>query len=134
MLGYGTESGGKMPVYYGLRLYTDESEQKKYLKDPTKLGGDGYDSAISKINEKNLQKIADDLGVAYQHRDSLSRPVSTVVDASKAKVVSDTHRETLHYMNLYWVLAIPLVGLLLWWLHDVLPALRQLRKDKERMV
>ena len=132
VLGYGTQSGGKMPEYYGQRLYADPDEQKKYLEDPVSYRAGDYTFAISRINEKNLQTIASDIGVSYQHRTKLDQPIKSVIDASKAKVVGDTHRETLHYMNLYWLLSVGLVGLLGWWIYDLVPVLRQARMSKER--
>ena len=132
VLGYGTSTGGNMPLYFGYRLYTDDTAPKKYIDDLTMRGTSEYVKAVSKIDETNLKTIASDLGLKYQHRENLSQPISSVVDASRARVVGDSHRETLHYMNLYWALSLPIVGLVVWWLYDLLPVRRQARNTKEQ--
>lgn len=61
VLGYGTTKGGKMKE----KLYST-SDKYEYIEDRR---GDEYPApkAISKINEKNLKKMANDLGIDYIH-------------------------------------------------------------------
>lgn len=57
VLGYGTSSGGKMKV-----KSTFYSNTAEYLQDKSNWP---YVEAVSKIDESNLNKIADDLGIEY---------------------------------------------------------------------
>ena len=52
VIGYGTEKGGSMLDNYGLVVYSSE-----------------WDVGVSRIDEDNLENIADGLGVEYIHRD-----------------------------------------------------------------
>ena len=55
------------------------------------------------------------MGVDFHHRVSTSQPIDEVVDASQAHRIADTHREVLHYVNLYWLFSWGAGALLLWW-------------------
>ncbi|WP_243228590.1 VWA domain-containing protein [Microbacterium sp. CIAB417] len=97
VLGYGTTEGGPM-------------------KD-TSLGGAGgayiqYQggNALSVIDEQNLQTIADELGVPYQHRSA-----DAVVELPEAPTTTTNYAESGEVgdvIELYWVAA-ALIGLLL---------------------
>ena len=58
VLGYGTDEGARMHVYVGRDEVSD-----LYIHD-YETGTD----AISRIDEANLAKVADELGVTYVHR------------------------------------------------------------------
>ena len=60
VLGYGTEKGGRMKA-------NQDSEYEYYINDP-----DSLDDALSKIDEKNLNQIANDLEIDYIHMDRQS--------------------------------------------------------------
>lgn len=131
VLGYGTQTGGKMKTYYGYQGYDYDGIGSEYVEDLTAYSANGYELAVSKIDENNLKQIASDMGVVYLHRTSSSQSLDDIVDGSKLQVIGDTHREVLHYVSLYWVIAIVVSILLLWGLLDVLGSLRAgLRKEK----
>lgn len=126
VLGYGTATGGKMKSYYGYQ--GPEYATDRYIEDLT-YSSSAFSSAVSKINEPNLQKIASDLGVPYLHRTSVTQSLSEVVDGSKLQIVGETHREILHYVSFYWIAAIVVGLLLLWWLFDLQEPLRSGLKE-----
>lgn len=72
VLGYGTEEGGRM---------RDGEETTYYIYDYST-----HDDAVSKIDEDNLQKIADDMGVSYfnmfEQSDSLQGKVEMIRQGS----------------------------------------------------
>ena len=125
VLGYGTTTGGRMKYYYGYQGYGWDDTATEYIKDYSTYSSSGFSDAVSVINESNLRTIADDLGVTYLHRTSLDQSLDEVVDASKLKVVGDTHREVVGYTSLYWIAATVLAALLLWWLVDLWTPIRQ---------
>lgn len=129
VLGYGTTTGGRMKYYYGYQGYGGDDDATGYIRDYSKYSSAGVVDAVSVINESNLKTIADDLGVTYLHRTSFNQSLDEIVDASKLKVVGDTHREVVGYTGLYWIAATVLAALLLWWLVDLWTPIRQgLRK------
>ena len=122
-----------MKTYYG---YQDDTYKpiNPYIEDLTSYSAEnnyGFSEAISKIDQKNLQKIADDIGIKYNHRTSLSQPIDQIVSDSNMQTVADNHRQVMIYVNLYWVAALVLVVLLLWWLLDVSDVVRNgIRKER----
>jgi len=99
VLGYGTEQGGKMKqrVGYGSPIDT-------YITDLA--GNDG----LSVIDEKNLNTIADDLGVKYLHRVA-GEPLDVGANSADSVINSiDTKRYGV--FGLYWVFSIVIFLLL----------------------
>ena len=60
VLGYGTSTGGKMKE----KKYST-SKEYEYIED--RRGSYPYPKAVSKIDERNLKKMARDLGIEYVH-------------------------------------------------------------------
>lgn len=126
VLGYGTASGGRMQktVAFG-------STKPEYIQD-LRVRTFPAPDALSKINEGNLQAIASQLRLQYQHRtrpDDAKRLVATTAIA-KAQAES---RDVTDYNDLYWLFAIGLVALVLWetWnISDELIALRRAKGQK----
>lgn len=113
VLGYGTVTGGKMKQYSGLSHYGDQYvaiNGNEYVMDET-----GSAPAVSRFDESALRTIAQQLNVPFIHRTDTSGLGSFIVDTG-AQQVADTHREVLHYQNLYWVVSIGMVLLLAIWL------------------
>lgn len=108
VLGYGTTEGGKM-VNYSSVLTGGTAQYISTVDANTK----SLTPAISKIDPGNLQKIAAQLKVAYQNRNN-GGTINSVYDASKAQLSIDRSRHIVHYLNLYWLFAIPYVVLLFW--------------------
>ena len=103
VLGYGTAEGARMHVYVG----RDENPEL-YIHD--------YDTgtdAVSRIDEANLTRIADEMGVPYAHR-----PAPTDVDeiadqaAGQVGTIYAGQRDTVR--RLYWLPAFGVIGLVLW--------------------
>lgn len=109
VLGYGTESGGKMkPVEW-----YEEEDEVRYLEY--------YDSnyntqtAISVIDEDNLRSIAGDLGVEYVHMTSNDRVDKVLEQIQEEMLTLEPMKDTESkegYTDIYFWFAIPLVILL----------------------
>lgn len=98
VLGYGTDKGGTMLDRYG-----------SYIRDPQT-----YDNAVSKIDEKNLRQLAEDLDVEYIHMEDESN-IAYMIDAIKTgSSLSMDNSDMVSYEEVYYYFAIPLAALLLW--------------------
>lgn len=100
VLGYGTQQGGPMRETLG----GVATAPPAYIQDPA--GG----NAISRIDEGNLQQIAADLGIEYQHRlpgEALREVPLESAPAPRSE--SDVERS----FDLYWILSILIFLLLL---------------------
>ena len=121
VLGYGTEEGGRMKVL----SYEGDYGERFYMKT---RGADGYtDYALSKIDEDNLQAIADDLGVEYYHIETptdMRDIVSGIMDELDEYATSG-ESGTEGYSETYYWFAIPLVALLV---YDLIYYKRRLRE------
>lgn len=97
VLGYGTTTGGPMKEYQGANTYVMKDGQR----------------ALSVIDEANLQRIAQQLQVPYEHRTS-----GTGLSLSLAKsVYVPTVRHEPRGFELYWIaagVAVFVLGLELW--------------------
>ncbi|MFZ1258177.1 MAG: VWA domain-containing protein [Candidatus Saccharimonas sp.] len=113
VLGYGTATGGNMKSYYGFR--DADSLTQEYITD------NNGQRAVSKIDENNLQQIASQAGVKYLHRTSKQQSLDEVAQVSNIQKIIDTHREIKYFSSLYWVFAVLLTLLLLWWAIELLP-------------
>ena len=105
VLGYGTTTGGKMKneewntVDY-IKYYPDGSYKQEY--------------ALSYIDENNLKKLANDLGIDYIKMDSTNNikdKVNKLKKSSSSQEKKEKKTET--YKDIYYYFAIPLVILLL---------------------
>lgn len=99
VLGYGTADGGPMKLTSG--DFSDESEEYiEYQGEP----------AMSVIDEANLQTIADELGVGYQHRSA-----DAEIELPEAPATTTNYAESGSVGNvteLYWIAALVIVALL----------------------
>ncbi len=107
VLGFGTKEGATM--YIG----EDKSLAKDYY------GGYMYDTAngqkaISKIDEKNLQKIANDMNVDYLHIENKKDMEQKVKDIKKLTTSNFENTSKSSYEDTYFYLIIPLLLLLLY--------------------
>ena len=103
MLGYGTTEGARMHVYVG----RDENPEL-YIYDYA-TGSD----AVSHIDEDNLRRLAEEMGVPYVHRNE-PNDVGDIAEVASDSVgtVYAGERETTR--RLYWVPAFGLIALVLW--------------------
>lgn len=104
VLGYGTDNGGKMKV----ETYRNSGEYE-YVKDRSSYP---YTEAISKIDETNLNKMADDLGISYVHMTSQSKVDSALSDVHKVKTITDSNKEYA-YSDTYYYFSFLLIPLIL---------------------
>lgn len=107
VLGYGTAEGAKMIDTNG---YDNTATGNIMALDPAT--GELV-PAVSKANEATLKNIASQLKVTYQYRNQAG-PLTATFQASKAPNLIDKSQHIVHYLNLYWLLAIPLAGVLFW--------------------
>jgi Ca-activated chloride channel family protein len=104
VLGYGTDSGGKMEV----ETYRN-SGKYEYVKDRSSYP---YKEAVSKIDETNLNKMADDLGISYVHMTSQNNVNSTISDVRRVKTITDSNKEYA-YSDTYYYFSFLLIPLIL---------------------
>jgi Ca-activated chloride channel family protein len=109
VLGYGTINGGKMKSN---NTYSLDSYIKYY---PTDYSADWTTSdhyAISKIDETNLKKIAEDIGGDYIHAES-QKDIDPALKKISELTTSNTRSDDKPTgMDLYYIFAIPLLLLL----------------------
>lgn len=100
VLGYGSASGGKMKDTYGYDYVYDYHE---------------HEDAISRIDEENLGKIAEDLGLTYMNMNSGNSALRGAVDVIKesSKTVIETGEGAEIQNDIYYFFAIPLALMLL---------------------
>ncbi len=103
VLGYGTESGGKMYV----KSYSDQLE---VVQDKSTYP---YTDAISKIDEGNLKQIASDLGVEYINMQGSKTEIDRLIKESINNAVkSDAKIVGAGFADIYFWLAIPVIIIL----------------------
>lgn len=107
VLGYGTEQGGYMKV----KDFYDEGEV--YIEDFTSKEYP-YPKAISKIDENNLRKLANDMGIDYINMSSKSN-ISKNLDNIKSNYEEMSGIDTISsYIDIYYIFVVPLLALLLY--------------------
>lgn len=109
VMGYGTTAGGKMVN----STYEDNPYSEFYYKY---YYDDNYNkvTALSKIDENNLKKIANDLNVDYVQMSKQSNINYKINDIKKQISNSQNKEEKMKsYQDIYYYFAIPLVILLI---------------------
>lgn len=109
VLGYGTKTGGKMVN----STYADNPNSEfyyiEYFDDNY-----NYQTAISKLDEKNLKQIASDIGIDYIQMNKTSNINYKLNDIKQQISNSQTNEEKIStYQDIYYYFAIPLVILLI---------------------
>lgn len=107
VLGYGTDKGGKMKV-----KVSSFNETTDYLVDNTQSTYP-YPKAISKIDEKNLKQIANDLEIKYVNMEKTSN-VDIILKEIDSNIKKDSKRIDINaYDDTYYVFAIMLTIVLI---------------------
>lgn len=122
VLGYGTKDGGNM---YVKSYYTDQEE---LLEDTS-----GYPRkpAVSKIDEKNLKSIADDLGISYINMND-STNVDPVIKKIQREVTGDSKTGKVKgFVDIYYIFAAMLAALLVLDFVDIRRKTREFSQRKE---
>ena len=103
VLGYGTKKGAYM-------INNNKYKTDAYIMDYTSLN---YGKAISKIDENNLKKIANDINIDYIHMNS-SNDIKSKIKEIKMKTNSSLeNNDKAAYEDIYYIFVIPLFILLL---------------------
>lgn len=106
VLGYGTRQGGKMYT-----ISYDEEEETP-LQDESDYP---YKDAVSKIDEDNLQQLADDMGIRYVHMTAQENIEDTLEEIRQSVAVSTAGgEETSGYQDVYYWFVLPLLILLIY--------------------
>jgi Ca-activated chloride channel family protein len=121
VLGYGTESGGRMRQFNG---YDDADANRPYI---TWFSDSGMQDAISHIDEAALESIATQLGVGYLHRDP-SAPLDEALAGISVGNISTDADPVVETPEFYWVFAIGFGMLALTEVGALAIALRDLRR------
>lgn len=131
VFGYGTSAGGKMKVFSGFTGLDscDGFSSQCYVKDLTDFS---QPDALTKIDEKNLRKIASELGVEYTNRNDASS-IDDVFDPGKVEIIANNSRKVSNYINLSWLFALPVGLLLLFELYGHLAVARKLKGPEDRI-
>ncbi len=122
VLGYGTKDGGNM---YVKSYYTDQEE---LLEDTS-----GYPRkpAVSKIDEKNLKSIADDLGISYINMND-STNVDPVIKKIQREATGDSKTGKVKgFVDIYYIFAAMLAALLVLDFVDIRRKTREFSQRKE---
>lgn len=102
VLGYGTAEGGPMRA-------AGAGTDGEYITDASGVRG------ISRIDEEQLQAVADQMDVPYLHRTLPGEPIEGTMDGITLRPVPTTSRAQVpSFEDWYWVAAIPLAALFIW--------------------
>ncbi len=104
ILGYGTPTGGYM------------KSNDPYLEDDyyiTDFTSDDLNKAVSKIDEDNLKKIANDINIDYIHMEAQSKIHSKINNIKKLISSNIESSDKSSYEDTYYILVIPLLILLI---------------------
>lgn len=108
VLGFGTKEGGKMHIR--ITSGDNQTEVLSYYNEKF-----DYVPAISKIDEDNLEEIADGLGVDYYHI-TKDRDIEDVIDSITSSIesgeISAVTEQEQSYYELYWIFAAAIAVLL----------------------
>ncbi|KAB1643596.1 vWA domain-containing protein [Gulosibacter chungangensis] len=118
VLGYGTSEGGRMLEY------------DRYGSTGSYVRGIGGEEAISRIEEANLQDIAEQLEVPYTLRTAAEGPLAAEVDPGRGQSL-DGAATQLTTFPLYWVFALIVLVFLLIEVWALGRAARELRDARE---
>ncbi len=106
VLGFGTEQGGKMKI-------KDYDDKYTYLEDYT-TASYPIPKAISRIDENNLKTVASDIGIDYIYMTDKSDIDDKINEIEKMKVTKFENSSDNSYIEIYYIFAIPLIGMLVY--------------------
>ena len=107
VLGYGTETGGRMKEY---ALAPDgNGTEGTYIKD---MSLPGTPDALSVYDPVELAALADELGVEFVHRTAPTETAELVAGIDPKQIAADGRRTLTSYQMLLWPFALVLAALL----------------------
>jgi Ca-activated chloride channel family protein len=124
VLGYGTANGAQIIKYTGLG---SSDENASYITTIDKLTNT-LKPAISSMDATALQKIAAEIKVPYIDRNKGG--AGNIYQESKVNLAIDRSQHVVHYLNLYWLFAIPYVVLIFWEWQILMFKLLEMRKPR----
>ncbi len=116
IFGYGTEDGDIISKKITTKRTDGATYQKEGCVEYTGNGSykrDANNCVISKLDENNLKKIADRLGLEYYRRDTDEIPPNAINNIDN-KTQSNGNTLTDSYIDTYWLFAMLLLFLLIW--------------------
>ena len=120
VLGYGTETGGRMREFNGY----DSDAEPPYI---TWFSDAGVEDAVSRIDEAALGDIATELGVDYLHRDA-QEPIDQALAGISVGNITAEQEPVVDTPEFYWIFAIGFGMLALTEIGALAIALRDLRR------
>jgi len=120
VLGYGTKDGGTLPI---VSSYRPREFDYGAVKDPS---GTVHKS---RIDESNLRGMATKLGIKYYYCTNGKVPDNLAAEVSDGVELTGT-QDVDAQTEIYWILALVLIGLLSWDLYVVLTRILQEREAK----
>lgn len=110
VLGYGSELGEKMLD----DKWGDDSAEDSFIMSFGEDDQDRRDNfAITRIDQQNLKQIATQTGLSYSHRTAENDSVQAIVENINVGEISRSSREVDTYLDLYWIVALPIIPLIL---------------------
>ncbi|ROR72693.1 vWA domain-containing protein [Bogoriella caseilytica] len=108
VLGYGTAEGGQMRSYDGT-ADSGPGTDAPWIIDPAT-----DEPAISRLDEANLQRVAEEMGLPYRHRHAPEPLDDAVTAIDIEEIAEDGRRDVETYRDVTWPFALLLVGLAGW--------------------
>ena len=91
----------------------DYDDKYTYLEDYTSAGYP-IPKAISRIDENNLKSVASDIGIDYIYMNDKSDIDDKIKEIEKLKVTKFENGTDNSYTDIYYIFAIPLIGMLIY--------------------
>lgn len=110
VLGYGTAQGGQMRSYDGTDA-TGAGTDAPWILDESQPDSP---PAVSRIDETQLRRVAEQLGIDYTHRTEPSAVSGLVAGIDAETIAADGRRDVSVYEDIYWPAAAVLAVLLAW--------------------
>ena len=110
VLGYGTPQGGTMRYYDGTEE-TGAGTDAPWILDETQPDAP---PAVSRIDETQLRRVAEDLGVDYVRRSEPTDVEGLVADIDAETIAADGRRDVSVYEDVHWPASAVLAVLLAW--------------------
>ena len=121
IFGYGTTEGEKVIDNGAGTSKVDEENARNCLM---RVSDNTYKKRdfciVSSIDETSLNKIANNLGLKYYHRENGGIPKEVVDNIKQLITYSASDESSSAKTDIYWIFSIILIGLLLWDFREVL--------------
>jgi len=124
VIGYGTANGTHVGT-----ISVDSITQSLVISDSNFIKDPKVGEHISKLDEANLKRVADEIGIEYYRRSSSGDKFDNINNFTTESAIYHRSNNTTDIDNdLYWIFIFIAIALLLWDFHAVLEALLLERK------